>query len=36
MISPHGEASRKNARSLAEIVNPAKPVMNAREGIGAD
>jgi hypothetical protein len=29
-------ASRRKARSLAEMVNPAKPVMNAREGIGAD
>ena len=35
-IAPHGEVSRRNARSLAEIVNPAKPVMNDREDIGAD
>jgi hypothetical protein len=27
---------RKNARSLAEIVSPAKPVINARAAIGAD
>jgi len=36
IIRPHGAVSRRNARSLAEMVNPAKPVMKDREGIGAD
>jgi len=37
MIKPQGEASRRKARSLAETVNPARPVMKARDaGIGAD
>jgi hypothetical protein len=35
-IKPQGRASLKKARSLAEIVNPASPVMNARAGIRAD
>jgi len=36
IIRPQGEASRRNARSLGEMVDPAKPVMKAHEGIGAD
>ena len=36
MIRPQGWASRRNARSLAEIVSPLNPVMNARAAIGAD
>ena len=36
MIRPQGGASRRNARSLADIVKPANPVMNARAAIGAD
>jgi hypothetical protein len=36
IIRPQGAASRRNARSLGEMVDPAKLVMKAREGIGAD
>jgi hypothetical protein len=36
MMRPQGRASRMNARSLAVIVSPLNPVMNARAAIGAD
>ena len=34
-ISPHGSASRRNARSSGEQSGPASPVMNARAGMMA-